>query len=76
MRDALELVRRELGPSAAVLHTREVNAGPLKRLVFGRLVPMPSEVEGGLARYAPPTPLPIDRPDRVHKVIYCAATLS
>jgi flagellar biosynthesis protein FlhF len=36
MRDALELVRRELGPGAAVLHTREVNAGPLKRLVFGR----------------------------------------
>jgi flagellar biosynthesis protein FlhF len=36
MRDALDLVRRELGPSAAVLHTREVNAGPLKRLVFGR----------------------------------------
>ncbi len=36
MRDALELVRRELGPSAAVLHTREVNSGPLARLVFGR----------------------------------------
>lgn len=36
MRDALELVRRELGPSAAVLHTRELNAGPLRRLVFGR----------------------------------------
>src|SRR3954468_18879777 len=36
MRDALELVRRELGPSAAVLHTREVNSGPLGRLVFGR----------------------------------------
>jgi flagellar biosynthesis protein FlhF len=36
MRDALELVRRELGPSAAVLHTRELNAGPLGRLVFGR----------------------------------------
>lgn len=36
MRDALELVRRELGPSAAVLHTREVNGGPLRRLVFGR----------------------------------------
>lgn len=36
MRDALELVRRELGPSAAVLHTREVNGGPLGRLVFGR----------------------------------------
>ena len=27
MRDALELVRRELGPAAAVLHTREVNGG-------------------------------------------------
>src|SRR3954470_13532821 len=36
MRDALELVRRELGPSAAVLHTREINNGPLRRLVFGR----------------------------------------
>ena len=36
MRDALEMVRRELGPSAAVLHTREVNSGPLGRLVFGR----------------------------------------
>lgn len=36
MRDALDLVRRELGPAAAVLHTREVNAGPLRRLVFGR----------------------------------------
>ncbi|MFO0792249.1 MAG: flagellar biosynthesis protein FlhF [Pirellulales bacterium] len=36
MRGALELVRRELGPSAAVLHTREVNGGPLRRLVFGR----------------------------------------
>jgi flagellar biosynthesis protein FlhF len=36
MRDALALVRRELGPQAAVLHTREVNGGPLRRLVFGR----------------------------------------
>ena len=36
MRDALELVRRELGPTASVLHTREVNGGPIRRLVFGR----------------------------------------
>lgn len=36
MRDALALVRRELGPQAAVLHTRELNNGPLRRLVFGR----------------------------------------
>jgi flagellar biosynthesis protein FlhF len=36
MREALDQVRRELGPAAAVLHTRELNAGPLGRLVFGR----------------------------------------
>jgi flagellar biosynthesis protein FlhF len=36
MRDALDLVRRELGPSAAVLHTREVNSGLVRRMVFGR----------------------------------------
>ncbi|HJQ79853.1 MAG TPA: flagellar biosynthesis protein FlhF [Lacipirellulaceae bacterium] len=36
MRDALDLVRRELGPSAAVLHTREVNSGLLGRVLFGR----------------------------------------
>jgi flagellar biosynthesis protein FlhF len=56
MRDALELVRRELGPSAAVLHTREVNNGPLSRLVFGRkyevaasaMVNVPSRLPEGL----------------------------
>jgi flagellar biosynthesis protein FlhF len=36
MRDALELVRRELGPAASVLHARELNGGPIGRLVFGR----------------------------------------
>ncbi len=35
MRDALELVRRELGPAAAVLHTREVNSGPLAGCCLG-----------------------------------------
>ena len=38
MRDALELVRRELGPSAAVLHTRELNSGLVRRMLFGRQV--------------------------------------
>src|SRR3954447_22930334 len=55
MRDALELVRRELGPSASVLHTRELNGGPLRRLVFGRkyevaasaMVNVPSRVPVG-----------------------------
>ncbi|HVT28724.1 MAG TPA: flagellar biosynthesis protein FlhF [Lacipirellulaceae bacterium] len=60
MRDALELVRRELGPSAAVLHTREVNSGPLRRLVFGRKyevaasagVNVPSRLPVGMADVA------------------------
>jgi flagellar biosynthesis protein FlhF len=36
MQQALDLVRRELGPDAAVLHTRELNSGLLSRLVWGR----------------------------------------
>jgi flagellar biosynthesis protein FlhF len=36
MRDALDLVRRELGPSASVLHTRELNSGLVGRILFGR----------------------------------------
>ena len=61
MRDALELVRRELGPSASVLHTREVNSGPLSRLVFGRkyevaasaTVNVPSRLPEGMIVDAP-----------------------
>jgi len=47
----------------------------LKRLVFGKLVPMPAEITVGMAPYAPPVPLAPDMPDRKHKVIYCAAVL-
>lgn len=36
MKEALDLVRRELGPDAAVLHTRELNGGLMRRMVFGR----------------------------------------
>jgi flagellar biosynthesis protein FlhF len=35
MQAALALVRRELGPEAAVLHTREVGGGPLLRWIPG-----------------------------------------
>ncbi|TWU00346.1 Flagellar biosynthesis protein FlhF [Botrimarina colliarenosi] len=38
LRDALAMVRAEFGPEAAVLHSREVNAGPIARLVRGRAV--------------------------------------
>jgi hypothetical protein len=47
----------------------------LKRLVFGGLLPMPAEIDARTANRVTPTPLPGDRADRRHKVIYCAATL-
>lgn len=45
----------------------------LKRLVFGRMVAMPDTVVEGLVTYAPPKPIAASEPDRVHKVVYCAA---
>ena len=47
----------------------------LKRLVFGGLVKMPAEISEEMAAYQEPTPIDLLRPDRVHKVIYCAATV-
>jgi SAM-dependent methyltransferase len=45
----------------------------LKRLVFGRLVPMPAEIDGSSGNRTAPTLLPADRADTSHKVIFCAA---
>jgi flagellar biosynthesis protein FlhF len=36
MQEALSLVRRELGPDASVLHTRELNGSLVRRMLFGR----------------------------------------
>lgn len=47
----------------------------LKRLIFGRLVKMPPEIEEGMFPYDEPVKLKDLHPDRKHKVIYCAATL-
>lgn len=47
----------------------------LKRLVFGEPVRMPAEISAGMVETETPTPLPADRPDTGHKVIYCAARL-
>lgn len=47
----------------------------LKRLVFGRLLPMPAEITANTAARVAPTPLPAGQPDRSHKVLFCAATL-
>lgn len=38
LRDALAMVRAELGDGAAVLHSREVNTGPIARLMRGLAV--------------------------------------
>ncbi|OGP80310.1 MAG: hypothetical protein A2Z40_00950 [Deltaproteobacteria bacterium RBG_19FT_COMBO_60_16] len=46
----------------------------LKRLLFGRLVRMPAEIEEGMARYVEPARLSPSMADKNHKVIYCAAT--
>lgn len=46
----------------------------LKRFVFGQMVPMPDSVIENLVAYDPPEPLDATKPDRIHKVIYCAAT--
>jgi SAM-dependent methyltransferase len=47
----------------------------LKRLVFGEPVRMPAEITEAMTEVETPTPLPADRPDTGHKVIYCAARL-
>jgi len=52
MPQALDLVRRELGPEAMVLHTRELNAGLVRRMLWGRAyeiaaTPYPPPSKGG-----------------------------
>jgi flagellar biosynthesis protein FlhF len=62
MQQALALVRRELGPDAAVLHTRELNSGMMSRLLFGRqyevaasaVVNVPSRLPPALRQSAGP----------------------
>ncbi|QDU55332.1 flagellar biosynthesis protein FlhF [Aeoliella mucimassa] len=49
MQQALDLVRREFGNDASVVHTREVNNGLLRRLMLGREVEI-------VASRAEPTP--------------------
>jgi SAM-dependent methyltransferase len=46
-----------------------------KRLVFGNLVTMPKELILNNDEYIAPISIDSDRPDKVHQVIYCVATL-
>lgn len=47
----------------------------LKRLVFGKLVPMPAEINETMATYEPPIPLEAGKSDRMYKVIFCTAEI-
>lgn len=44
-----------------------------KRIFFGKLVPLPSEIEEGMAEYVEPVPIPCDSPNFEHKVLYAIA---
>ena len=47
----------------------------LKRIVFGDLVEMPSEIDSETTEYIEPDSICSGKPDKIHKVIYCAASL-
>lgn len=47
----------------------------LKRLVFGRLTPMPAEIDDRTADVARPVKISANTPDFSHKVIFCEARL-
>ena len=73
IRDALERVRDEFGPQAAVLHTRPAPAGPLARLFGGVGVEVAAapQAPGWLADRLPaPTPAPVGNPTMVGGKLY------
>lgn len=47
----------------------------LKRVVFGSMTKMPAEITADMIPFSPPKALAPNKPDREHKVIYCAARL-
>ncbi|HHL40753.1 MAG TPA: class I SAM-dependent methyltransferase [Deltaproteobacteria bacterium] len=68
----LSLVKRAavaLNLIPRTLKGREV----LKRLVFGRLEPMPAVIHDGMAPYEPPVSIPADRPCGAYKVFFVVA---
>lgn len=48
----------------------------LKRLIFGKPVHMPAEIEPDMAQVEVLQPIPGDRPCLTHKIIYCQSTLA
>ncbi|MBM3298929.1 MAG: class I SAM-dependent methyltransferase [Deltaproteobacteria bacterium] len=46
---------------------------PLKRLVFGKLVEMPSRIDQANVQAQPLSPVSLDRPDTSHEYVFCVA---
>ncbi|QDT69736.1 Flagellar biosynthesis protein FlhF [Planctomycetes bacterium MalM25] len=79
LREALAKVRAEFGDGAAVLHTREVNAGPIARVLRGRGVEVAATPDraplaeqaagsGAVMTSASPTSPPPAPPTRVNRI--------
>ncbi len=62
MQQALNLVRRDLGPDAAVLHTRQLNESLLGRLLWGRQVEVSASANVNVPSRMPPVDSPMAPP--------------
>ena len=47
----------------------------LRRLIFGKLIPMPAEITSTTRDFKPLTQIRTDEPDRTHKILLLSATL-
>lgn len=74
VKDRLLRLAKKAAVSASLIPSSMRGKRWLKRLVFGKLIPMPRELTTGLS-YEPPIPLRPDLRNTVYQVLYCAATL-
>jgi len=47
----------------------------LKKIFYGKLSPLPNEIEEGMCGYSPPVPIPDDSPNKQHKVLYAVGRI-
>lgn len=66
---------KKLVVSAGLMPRTMAGKKLLKRLIFGRLEPMPNEITADMAEPVPPDEIAPDKPNTTHKVIFCAARL-
>jgi SAM-dependent methyltransferase len=72
---ALRPIKR-LVTTAGLMPTGKRTKAIVKRIVFGKMMPLPAEITPGMKTGAPPVPLVAGQPDVAHKVIFCAARRS